>query len=157
MGFYLGKGRKMNRTQKMALMTVICAGAGLVFSIIAVAILYFKIGFPRAQAGFAFMALAGFAGLAPVIFKKGKGIVVFDERDRMIQLHSTKAGFTASYLIFGCLAMGIWIIKGHDQMVDVNVLPQIWMASAISAFFVQSLTTLILYGKDNKAVEGGAV
>jgi hypothetical protein len=143
--------------QKMSWMTVICAGLGMILSVVTVAILSFKVGFPRAQAGFAFMALAGFAGLAPAIFKKEKGAVALDERDRMIQLHATKAGFAASYGVFGCLSMGIWIYCGPDKLINVNTLPQIWMAAFITAFFVQSLTTLILYGKDNKLPEGGAV
>lgn len=149
----------MNRTQKMAWMMVICSGIGLVLSIIAVTVLYFTVGFPRAQAGLAFMGCAGLGGLAPLIFKKDKGNLVFDERDRFIQFQSTKSGFTASYLVFGTLSMGIWICHGpvKGQMIDVNILPQIWMASGITAFFVQALTTLILYGKDNKAIEGGAV
>lgn len=143
--------------QKMAWMTVICAGTGFLLSVIAVTVLYFKIGFPRAQAGFAFMGLAGLAGLAPMIFKKDKGAIAFDERDRKIQLRSTTAGFAASYGVFGCLAMGIWIFNGPDKLIDVNILPQIWMAAFITAFFVQALTTLTLYGKDNKQIEGGAV
>jgi len=145
----------MNRIQKMAWMTVICAGLGLFLSIIAVSILYFIIGFPRAEAGLAFMALAGFAGLAPLIFKKDPGPVQTDERDRLIQVRSTQAGFTASYLVFGCLSMGIWFYHGPNQLINVNTLPQIWMAAFITAFFVQALTTLILYGKDNKQTEGG--
>ena len=51
--------------------------------------------------------------------------------------------------------MGIWFYYGPDKLINVNTLPQIWMAAFITAFFVQSLTTLILYGKDNKAMEGG--
>jgi hypothetical protein len=142
----------------MAWMTVICVGVGFLLSAIAVTILYFKVGFPRAQAGLAFMGLAGLAGFAPIIFKNDPGTVQADERDKLIQLQSTRAGFAASYGIFGILAMGIWSINGSTkgQMIDVNILPQIWMAAFITAFFVQSLTTLILYGKDNKAIEGGA-
>jgi len=147
----------MNRTQKMAWMTVICVGTGFLLSAIAVTILYYRIGFPRAWGGLGFMGLSGFAGLAPTVFKKDKTNVEFDERDRMIQLHSTKSGFLASYLVFGGLSMGIWIYQGPHQTISVNTLPQIWMAAFITAFFVQSLTTLILYGKDNKISEGGAL
>ncbi len=147
----------MNRAQKMAWLTVVCTGIGMFLSIIDVTILYFKIGFPRAQAGLAFMAAVGFAGLGSFIFKKEPGPVQADERDRMIQLHSTRAGFTASYLVFGLLAMGIWCFQGPNQLINVNVLPQIWMAAFITAFFVQALCTLILYGKDNKMPEGGAL
>jgi hypothetical protein len=141
----------------MAWMTVICVGIAFILSIIAVTILYFKIGFPRASGGLGFMGLSGLAGLAPVVFKKEKGAVELDERDRMIQLQATKAGFAASYGVFGILAMGIWTVKGHDQLIDINILPQIWMTAFITAFFVQSLTTLILYGKDNKITEGGVI
>ena len=146
----------MNRIQKMAWMTVICTGSGLILSMIAFATLYFFMGFPRAEAGLAFIALAGLAGLAPLIFKKDPGPVQTDERDRIIQVQSTQAGFAASYLVFGCLSMGIWFYHGPDKLINVNTLPQIWMAAFVTAFFVQSLTTLILYGKDNKEMEGGA-
>lgn len=148
----------MNRTQKMAWMTVICAGVGILLSSVTFTILYLSVGFPVAQTGLAWMGLAGFSGFAPLIFKKETGAVQSDERDRLIQLRSTRAGFAASYFVFGALAMGIWIVHGpaRGQLVDVNILPQIFMAAFITAFFVQSLTTLILYGKDNKAIEGGA-
>ena len=146
----------MNRIQKISLMTVICIGAGYILSAIAVTVLYYRSGFPRAWAGLAFLALTSFSGLAPAFFRKNKGVVDCDERDRMIQLHSTRAGFMASYLVFGGQAMGIWIYHGPDTLINVNTLPQIWIISFISAFFVQSLATLILYGKDNKQIEGGA-
>jgi hypothetical protein len=141
--------------QKISWMMVICTGIGFILSVIAVVILYFKTGFPRAWAGLAFMGLSGFAGLAPAIFKKDPGAVQTDERDRLIQLQSTRAGFASSYGVFGCLAMGIWWYYGPDNLINVNTLPQIWMAAFITAFFVQALTTLILYGKDNKQTEGG--
>ncbi|MBC8379350.1 MAG: hypothetical protein H8E62_09255 [Planctomycetes bacterium] len=143
----------MNRMQKMAWMTVICVGIGFILSAITVTVLYFKIGFPRAQAGFAFMALAGFAGLGSLIFKNDPGGVQMDERDRLIQLQSTKSGFAASYGVFGCLSMGIWFYCGPNKLINVNTLPQIWMAACITAFFTQALTILILYGKNNKQTE----
>lgn len=147
----------MNRIQKMAWLTLISTGSGLILSIIAVTVLSLTVGFPRAEAGLAFMALAGFSGFSGLLYKKEKGAVAFDERDRMIQLHSARTGFLASYLVFGCLSMGIWSYHGPDKLINVNTLPQIWMAAFITAFFVQALTTLILYGKDAKQTEGGVV
>ena len=146
----------MNRMQKIAWLTVVCTGVGFLLSTVVVTIMAIKVGFPRALAGFAFLALAGFGGIGSLIFKKDSGSVQMDERDRAIQLHAAKAGFGASYVVFGCLAMGIWIYQGPDKLINVNTLPQIWMAAFITAFFVQALTTLILYGKDNKLSEGGA-
>jgi hypothetical protein len=137
----------MNRIQKMSLMTVVCTGIGFVLSVLTVTILYFKSGFPSAWAGLAFMSISGFSGLGSVIFKKDPGAVQADERDRMILLQSTRSGFVSSYLVFGGLAMGVWCYAGPDKMINVNTLPLIWMAAFITAFFVQSLTTLILYGR----------
>lgn len=138
----------MNRVQKMAWLTVICTGAGGLLSGAAVTILYFIVDFPRAQAGLAFLALAGLAGFGGLIFKKDTGPVQYDERDHAIQLQSARTGFLASYLVYGALSMGIWFYHGPDKLIDVNTLPQIWMAAFITAFFVQALTTLILYGKN---------
>ncbi len=146
----------MNRIQKMSWLVVVCAGTGFFISVVVVTIMAVKVGFPKAFAGFAFLSLAGFGGLGPLIFKKDPGAVQSDERDRVIQLHAAKAGFGASYVVFGCLAMGIWIYQGPDKLINVNTLPQIWIAAFITAFFVQALTTLILYGKDNKLSEEGA-
>ena len=91
----------MNRIQKMAWMTVICTGTGLILSIVAVTILYFTVGFPRAEAGLAFISLAGFAGLAPLIFRKDPGPVQADERDRIIQVQSIVTGY-------GVGLYGVW-------------------------------------------------
>ncbi len=146
----------MNRVQKMAWMTVICTGLGIVLSATAVPVLYVMGGFPRAWAGLAFLGIAGLAGFAPAIFKKEPGAVQTDERDRLIHVQSTKAGFSASYGVFGLLSMGIWIYVGPDSLISANVLPQIWMIAFITAFFVQALTTLVLYGKGNPQPEGGA-
>lgn len=126
----------MNRVQKMAWMTVICTGLGIVLSATAVPVFYVMGGFPRAWAGLAFLGIAGLAGFAPAIFKKEPGAVQTDERDRLIQVQSTKAGFSASYGVFGLLSMGIWMI------------------AFITAFFVQALTTPVLYGKGNPQPEG---
>ena len=147
----------MNRIQKMSWLIVACTGVGLLLSTVAVTVIAVKAGFPKAFAGFAFLSLTGFGGLGPLIFKKDPNSIQGDERDRMIQLHSAKAGFAASYLIFGCLAMGIWIYNGPDKLINVNTLPRIWMAAFITAFFTQALTTLILYGKENQTAEGGGL
>lgn len=146
----------MNRAQKMAWWMVIWMGAGVIAAVIAVAVLYFKVGFPKAWSGSGFLGLCGFGGLAPLLFRKDSRPVQFDERDRAIQLTSARAGFALSYLVFGLLAMGIWEYCRRQGMsaVSIEVLPMIWGLAAITMFFSQSLTTLLLYGKDNKPTEG---
>ena len=149
----------MNRTQKMALWMVVWVGTGMIAAVSAVVALYFNIGFPKAWSGLSFLAICGFGGLAPLIFKKDPGPVQYDERDRDIQLKSARAGFAMSYLVFGLLAMGIWTYCRRHGMsaVSIEALPMIFMLAGITGFFSQSLTTLLLYGKDNKATEGGAI
>lgn len=147
----------MNRTQKMAWWMMVWMGAGMITAGIAVLILYFKVGFPKAWSGLGFLGLCGFGGLAPLVFKKDPGPVQFDERDRDIQLKSARAGFAISYLVFGLLAMGIWTYCRRQGMsaVSIEVLPMIWGLTAITCFFCQALMTLLLYGKDNTSKEGG--
>lgn len=149
----------MNRAQKMSWWMVMWMGAGILVGGIAVAVLYFKIGFPRAWAGWGLAGIGGFGGLAPLIFKKDPGPVQYDERDQEIALKANRASMALSYLVFGLLSMGIWGIDYSFfkiETISVHVLPLIYGAAGITAFFVQALTTLILYGKDNKPMEGGA-
>ena len=148
----------MNRMQKISWLMVICIGVASILSAIAVTILYFKVGFPRAWAGWSFMGIAGFAGLGPAIFKKDPGPIQADERDRIINLKAARAGFALSYLVFGLLCMGIWsYYRRHGiETISIRILPHLFMAAGITAFFTHALTILILYGKDNKLSEGGA-
>jgi len=143
----------MNRIQKMAWLIALSSGTGLFLSTIVTAVLYYRFGFPVANAGFAFLAIAGIGGFSSIIFRKDPGPVTCDERDRAINSTAAKAGFGGSYMVFGLLCMGIWSIKGPHAAIDVGVLPMIWMFAGTVAFFVHALTILILYGRD-KTCEG---
>lgn len=147
----------MNRMQKISWLMVICIGVGAILSAAAITILYFKVGFPRAWAGWCFMGIAGIAGLGPIIFKKDPGPVQCNERDRLINIKAARSGFAISYGVFGILCMGIWeYCRHHDTfMISIEVLPNLFMAAGITAFFTHAITILILYGKDNKQIEGG--
>ena len=149
----------MNRTQKNSWMTVICIGIALIISTLAVIILYFIVGFPRAWVGLSFMGLSGFGGLGSIIFKKDAGAITCDERDYLINMKAARAGFAISYGVFGLLCMGIWYYYRFHSIdtIKIEVLPWLFGAAGITAFFIHALTILILYGKDNKAIEGGAV
>jgi len=144
--------------QKMSWMMVICIGTALALSAIAITILYFKIGFPRAWAGWGFMGITGFGGLAPTIFKKDPGPVQCDERDRLINMKATQGSFVLSYLVFGFLCMGIWAYRYSQstETISIHLLPLLFGAAGITAYLTHAITILILYGKDNKQTEGGA-
>ncbi len=140
----------MNRAQKIAWLLVITISAGFVLSCIAVVTLYIKSGMPTALAGFAFMAVAAFGGLGPSIFKKDKGNVTFDERDKLIKKKAALAGFTASFLFAGLACMIPFFIFGPKASISVSWLPNIWAGTFLTAFFVHSVAVLVQYGREEK-------
>ncbi len=143
----------MNKAQKIALLLVITISAGFALSCIAVVILYIKSGMPTALAGFAFMAVAAFGGLGPSIFKKDKGNVTFDERDKLIKEKAKLAGFTASFLFAGLACMIPFFIFGPKASISVSWLPNIWAGTFLTAFFVHSVAVLVQYGREEKCHE----
>jgi hypothetical protein len=147
----------MNRIQKMSWLLVVCIGTAVILSSITVSVLYFFFGFPVAWAGLSFLGLSGFGGLGPVIFKKDPGPVICDERDRLINMKAARAGFAISYGVFGLLCMGIWeYYRFHSvNTIKIDVLPMLFAAAGLTAFFTHAVTILVLYGKDNKQTEGG--
>ena len=140
----------MNRAQKIAWSLVIAVSFGFVVSCIAVAIFYVKVGMPKALLGFGFMGIAGLAGFSPLIFKKDKGKVTFDERDRLIKRNAALAGFAASYLFVGAACMIPFSVLGPKGVISVRWLPYIFGGAAISLFFVHSVAILIQYGRRDK-------
>lgn len=136
----------MNRAQKMALTMVITTLSAFLLSCIAVAILYVKVGMPRALLGFLLMCLSGLAGFSPLIFKKDKGKVILDERDRLIKERAGLGGFTAAFLFVGMACMIPFFILGPDRAISVTWLPNIFIGAGISHAFVYSLVILEQYG-----------
>jgi len=143
----------MNRMQKIAWSFVISTALGFVCSVIAVAILYFKVGFPRASAGLAFLAIAGLGGLSPLIFREDKGKVTFDERDAFIKKNAALAGFAGAFL-FTCFACMIpFFVLGTKASISVRWLPQIWIGTFVTQFFFYSVAILVGYGRGGKENE----
>jgi len=140
----------MNRAQKIALSLVIIISAGFILGCISFAILYVKIGMPKAIAGLAFMGIAGLGGFSPLIFRKDKGKVTFDERDKLIKRRSALAGFAASYLFIGLACMIPFFIRGSKASISVSWLPNIFAGTTLSAFFVTSVAILVQYGWRNE-------
>ncbi|MHC4364625.1 MAG: hypothetical protein ACYSTJ_04070 [Planctomycetota bacterium] len=140
----------MNRAQKIAWFLVVTISAGVMAGCVAFGVLYFMVGMPRAVAGFAFVAIAGLGGLGSLIFKKDKGKVTFDERDRLIKRRAALAGFTASFLFAGLACMTPFCILGPKASISVTWLPNIWCGTFLTAFFVHSVAILVQYGWGGK-------
>lgn len=142
----------MNRIQKMAWWMAIWISAGAILAAIAVAVSYFIIGMPWsiARAGLAFLGIAGFGGLASLIFKKDKGKITCDERDQLINNRAAVAGFCAAFLVTGLACMLPFFVLGPEATISVVWLPNIFMAAGLATFFVHSVAILVQYGWRNR-------
>jgi len=143
----------MNRAQKIAWLFVITISVAVLLAGGAVGILYFKLGLPKAFGGLGFMGIGGIGGLAPLIFKKDKGKVTCDERDKLINQRAALGSFALSYLFVGLACMIPFFILGPSGSISIIWLPMIFAAAGIVAFFVHSVTILVQYGWGGK--DGG--
>ncbi len=136
---------------------VVSIGTALILSAIAITVLSFIVGFPKAWAGFALIGIAGFGGLGQMIFKKDPGPVQADERDASIARTAAIASFGLSYMVFIGVCMGLWgyyRAKGIET-ISINILAILVWPPGLVAFLSHAIVILILYGKDNKEIEGG--
>ena len=141
----------MNRMQKMAWWMVGWILAGVVCAGVAFFVFYFKVGMPKAMAGFSFLAIAAMGAFSPLIFRKDKGAVQCDERDILISRRAAIAGFGAAYLFVGLACMIPFSVLGPEASISVTWLPLIFTGAFLSSFFVNSLMILLQYGwKENK-------
>ena len=140
----------MNRVQKIAWLFVVTVSLGVVFSIAATSLLYVKVGMPRAWAGLAFLAVVGLGGLGPLVFRKNKGAVACDERDRIINRRAALAAFTIAYLFVGLACMLPFFVLGPDGSMSVTWLPMIFMGAGLMTFFVHSVAILVQYGRGGR-------
>jgi hypothetical protein len=144
----------MNRIQKLAWLNIGC----LTISVIVVVILCLA-GFSAALLLLVFGCICGIGGLLVAsTFKKDSGLAQFDERDRVIELKAMRISFVFSFLAFIVVCMGLWAhyhLQGIE-VISIDVLTIIVWPPAIILFSSHALTILILYGKDNKNIEGGA-
>jgi len=136
----------MNRVQKIAWSFVVTISVAFLLSCIAIAILYVKVGMPKALAGLGFMGIAGLGGFSTLIFQTEKGKVTLDERDRLINRRAALAGFGTSYLLVGIACMIPFFILGPKASISVTWLPCIFGGVGLSMFFVHSVAILFQYG-----------
>jgi hypothetical protein len=145
----------MNRAQKMAWFNLVVILTGLVLSSIAVAVLaflafVFGLPFRAALGGLGFIGIIGCTGLSPLLFRKAKGKVEFDERDRLFQQRAWFAGYGASYLFFFIVCMTTWFFYGPKGTVSVNMLPLTAIGGLMALILVHSLAILGQYGRRDK-------
>jgi len=157
--FYIGCKRpffervsKMNRIQKIAWFTLAMQTLALVLSLTAVGVLYFGFSWPirRAVAGFGFIGVMGFAGLALLIFKKDKEDMKLDERDLLIKRKAMLAAYWSFWPLFVLAAMIPWFIIGPEDTITVNYLPWMVFGGMFYVTLMQAIVTLQEYGREQK-------
>ncbi len=140
----------MNKTQKIAWYNLIVILVSLTLTGAAVGTLTIIVGMPGAISGFGFLGFLGLLGLQPILFRKDKSKVSFDERDILISRKSVILGFTLSYLFFVFACMGCWWYARADGMIDVKVLPLIVVGGYLTSELSRSITILVQYGRGDK-------
>ena len=142
----------MNRAQKIAWFTLIVLMIALTLGALAVGVAYFVVGLPisRAVGGLGFIGVAGLAGLSPVLFKKDRGKVQYDERDLLIQRKALSGAYSIFWFLFVLAAMIPFFVLGRKGVISVKYLPAMVFGGMITVMLVQSIVTLEQYGWKGK-------
>ena len=142
----------MNRAQKIARFSLIVILIALTLSVIAVGVLYFVVGLPiqRALGGFGFIAICGLTGLSPLLYKKERGKVNFDERDFLIHKKASLAAYSIFWFLFVLASMIPFFVLGPKGTISVKYLPVMVFGGMVTVMLVQSIVTLEEYGWRDK-------
>ena len=140
----------MNRAQKISLTMVITFSLGLFLGIILIVMRLFDLSVPKIAFLFP-VFIAGSGGIISITcFKKDKGIITHDERDKLIEKNAHLAGFGAVYL-FVILASFLPIgILGEKGSIPVTWCPALLIGAGFCQAYAQSLAILIQYGWRSK-------
>jgi len=138
----------MNRSQKIARFNLIVILTALILSGTAICAAYFAVGLPiqRAFGGFGFMGICGLMGLSPLLYKKERDKVGFDERDQLINYRAVLAAYSVFWLVFTAACTIPWWIIGPSGSISVNVLPIMLFGIGITLVLAHSLVILVQYG-----------
>lgn len=143
----------MNKWQKIAWYNLFVIVLAFVLTGSCVGFLAIKYGMPKALDGLGVIGTLGLLGLSGIIFKKKKGNVDFDERDRLIFYKSIQIAFGVFWPLFTAACMVPWFIVGPGKPISSSVLPIMLGSIGIMLIAVQSIATLIQYGRGGKENE----
>ncbi|MHC4455811.1 MAG: hypothetical protein ACYS0I_01785 [Planctomycetota bacterium] len=146
----------MNRVQKISWSLVITMSLGLILGLVVTVILYPKFGMPKALCGFGLIFfIGGLGGLSVFFFKKDKGKVTSDERDKLIEKNASLAGLGAVFLYVILLSILPLIILGPDKTIQIPSTwsPALLIGAGFCLAYAQSIAILIQYGWTGKGEE----
>ena len=84
------------------------------------------------------------------IRRQRKKKVALDERDKLILVRSTLAAYVVLWLYFIGACIYAWLSAYPESSIPVNVMPIVVVEGIAVFVFVQSVVTLIQYGRGNK-------
>lgn len=140
----------MNRAQKMAWYNLTVIVASLTISGTVIGILTILYGMPTALGGLGFLGIAALVGLSPILFRKKRGQISFDERDQLIHKRATLAAYSIFWFFFTAACMIPWWILETGARIRVVLLPCMLVVGFIIVQLVQSVAILVQYDWRNK-------
>jgi hypothetical protein len=140
----------MNKAQKMAMYNLIVITTSLAITGMAVGLLYIIHGMPKALVGLGFLGIAGLVGLSPILFRKKRGQLGFDERDLLIYRRAILAAYSIFWVFFTAACMIPWWIFKTGGSIPVVVLPVMLAGGFFIVQLIQSIAILVQYGLENK-------
>ena len=142
----------MIRQQKIALTVLVVSLLGLFLGCAVILMRRFVPGFPKAAIAFGGAILAFGVIVFISRFKKDKGAVTFDERDKLIEKNAHLAGFGAVYLLV-ILVSYVPIGIAPEAKIPTKWFPILLPLAVVCQCFAMSLATLIQYGRRDKKNE----
>ena len=80
-------------------------------------------------------------------FHKDKKKIIFDERDQLIHKKAVMASYVVLWIYFVAACVITWCIVGPNGSISVNVMPLTLIGGLVLFNVVQSLASLIQYGR----------
>ncbi|MHC4844209.1 MAG: hypothetical protein ACYTEE_10445 [Planctomycetota bacterium] len=140
----------MNRVQKISLTIVITFSLGIALGIMLIVMRLFDLGVPKAVFLFP-VFIAGSGGVISITcFKKDKGDITFDERDKQIEKNANLAGFGAVYFYVIVMSFLPIVILGEEASIPVTWCPVLLIGAGFCQAFGSSIAILIQYGMRGK-------
>jgi len=137
----------MNRQQKIAWFSITALSAVLLFTAVMTYWFVAKFGWQRIELGLCHIGFGCIAAIGPLIFRKGrKQTVHCDERDYLLELRATSAGFGACYCFFVIAGMAILLSHGFSGSISITWLIPLLVGGYVTAEFVRSIAILTQYG-----------
>ena len=140
----------MNRAQKISLTMVITFSLGMFLGIILIVMRFFDVDIHKIAFLFP-VFIAGSGGIISITcFKKDKGTIIFDERDKLIEKNANLAGFGAVYLYVILMSFLPIAILGEEASIPVTWCPVLLIGAGFCQAFAQSIAILTQYGRSDK-------